>query len=318
MYLMGCSSTAESISSPPAHQLQITYAENQESAGSLYAVDINCLSSIKVCAGEPVLLFQTLTISNTVQEEPKGVLTDYSWSPSGKEIVLVSERDVLIGSISSDATKWVNITNSPDIDEWQPKWSSDGNFIYYIECLDDSSGMCNPKLVRLDRFGKNKLYLLSKQDTSMTSYDISPDGQEIIYTATATEGYEQIYKASLDGTEIRQLTFGDFDNTSPSFSPDGKEIIFVRSNRLEYIDTKPEFDIVLRELETGVEKNLIEEHAGDAYAPVFSPDGEWIAFTIWDSNLTHNVLLLSLDHRSLLQLTKENEGTFPVWRFITK
>ena len=248
----------------------------------MYAVDITCLSNIKICAGEPVLLFRTLTMPNTAQAEPKGLLGDYSWLSSGKEIVLESAGDLLIGSISSDTINWVNITNSPEINEWEPKWSSDGNFIYYIECIDDSNGMCSPKLVRLDRISKNKLYLLSKQEISMTSYDISPNGQEIIFVSSDKEGYDQIYKANLEGTDIQQLTLGEFNNISPFFSPDGKKIVFVRSNRLDYVDTKPEFDIVLKDLETGIEKNLIEKHAGEAFDPIFSPDGKWLVFTIWE------------------------------------
>ncbi|MFT3894073.1 MAG: hypothetical protein QM730_20780 [Anaerolineales bacterium] len=333
IFLTGCSSYIESQevkpTSPPAlaatteNKLlqpiaQLTYIKNQENSGSMYGVDITCLSNVKICAKEPVLLFRTLSMPNASQYEPKGLLTDYSWSPSGKEIVLVSAGDLLIGSFSGDTVKWTNVTKSPDIDELEPEWSSDGNFIYYIECIDNSAGMCSPKLVRTDRLGKNKLYLLSKQDTSMTSFGISSDGQKIIFTATDKEGYEQIYKASQDGADIHQITFGDFDNTSPSFSPDGKELIFVRSSRLEYIDAKPEFEIVLKNLGTGLERNLIEKHAGDASAPIFSPDGKWIIFTIWDDNLMHNIYLLALDQISLFQLTQDNEGAFPAWRFITK
>jgi Tol biopolymer transport system component len=316
VFLAGCSSLAVPLQS--TDQIQITYIENQENSGSLYAADITCLSSVKVCTGEPLLLFQTLTMPNSAQAEPKGLLTDYSWSPTGKEIVLVSAGDLLIGSISRNVKKWLNITNSPQIDEWKPKWSSDGDFIYYIECLRDSSGSCIPKLARIDRLGNNKLYLLSNVNTSIDSYDVSPNDREVIYTSMDKQRYEQVYKANLDGTNIYQLTSGNFNNRSPSFSPNRKEIVFVRSNRLDYKDTKPEFDVVLKDLETGIEKKVIEKHAGDAFTPFFSPDGKWIAFTFLDENLISNIFLTSLDKKDLIQLTQNNEGVLPAWRLITR
>src|SRR5215212_4150938 len=123
VFLASCSSLVVPLQS--TDQIEITYIENQQNSGGLYAVDITCLSSVKVCTGEPLLLFQSLIMPNSAQAEPKGLLTDYSWSPTGKEIVLVSAGDLLIGSISTDVKKWVNITNSPPIDESKPKWSSD-------------------------------------------------------------------------------------------------------------------------------------------------------------------------------------------------
>ena len=316
VFLVGCSSLVVPIQS--TDQLQITYIENQQNSGGLYAVDVTCLSSIKVCTEEPVLLFQTLTMPNSSQAEPKGLLTNYSWSPTGKEIALISAGDLLIGTISTNVKKWVNITNSPHVDEWKPKWSSDGRFIYYIECLRDSSGSCIPKLARLDQLGNNKFYLLSNLNTSIDSYDVSSDDREVIFTSTDKQRYEQVYEANLDGTNIYQLTSGNFNNTSPSYSPNGKEIVFVRSNRLDDKDTKPEFDVVLKDLETGEEKKVIEKHAGDAFTPFFSPDGKWIAFTFIDENLMANIFLISLDKKDLIQLTPKKEGVLPAWRLITR
>ena len=316
VFLAGCSSLVVPLQS--TDQIEITYIENQQNSGSLYAVDITCLSSVKVCTGEPLLLFQTLTMPDSAQAEPKGLLTDYSWSPTGKEIVLVSAGDLVIGFISTNVKKWVNITNSPQIDEWEPKWSSDGDFIYYIECLRDSSGACTPKFARIDRLGNNKLYLLSNLNTSIDNYDLSPDDREVIYTSMDKQGYEQVYKTNLDGINIHQLTLGNFNNTSPSYSSNGKEIVFVRSNRRDYKDAKPEFDVVLKDLETGIEKNVIEKHAGDAFTPFFSPDGKWIAFTFYDENLMPKIFLISPDKKDLIQLTQNNEGVLPAWRLITR
>ena len=65
------------------------------------------------------------------QSQPKGLLTDYSWSPDGNNIALISGKDILIGNIVTQ--EWTNITNSPEyVDEHNPKWSNDGRYIYYF------------------------------------------------------------------------------------------------------------------------------------------------------------------------------------------
>ncbi len=73
------------------------------------------MSANKICFDEPKLLFQSLKVPSNEQNLPKGLLTDYSWSPDGNKIALVSVGDILIGDMNTQ--NWTNITNSPDVDE---------------------------------------------------------------------------------------------------------------------------------------------------------------------------------------------------------
>jgi Tol biopolymer transport system component len=61
-----------------------------------------------------------------------------------------------------------------------------------------------------------------------TQASFSPDGTRISFISTAT-GEAQIYVASADGTNVKQLTSGS-TNAQPTWSPDGRTILF-SSNR---------------------------------------------------------------------------------------
>ena len=53
----------------------------------------------------------------------------------------------------------------------------------------------------------------------------SPDGTRIAFQSNRT-GNSQIYTMKPDGTDVRQLTTGNFFNGTPSWSPDGKQIVY--------------------------------------------------------------------------------------------
>jgi Tol biopolymer transport system component len=214
----------------------------------------------KVCFGGSKLLFATLTMPSSEQNKPKGSLTDYSWSPDGNRIALISTGDILIGDISKQS--WTNITNSLDVDEYQPKWSSDGNSIYYRACPRTiegnygGHGVC--QLYRSDLTGKTELILLNSKSDYYNSYDVSPNGEQVVFTLADDEGYDQIFLSTLDGSNSRQLTMGQINFSTPSFSPDGKKIVFVRFEKLVSADSDLQSDIILKDLEIGEEENLTE------------------------------------------------------------
>jgi Tol biopolymer transport system component len=62
----------------------------------------------------------------------------------------------------------------------------------------------------------------------------SPDGQSVAYVVSTTDvkedkGSSHIWLMNFDGTNDRQITFGQESESSPRFSPDGKYISFTLS-----------------------------------------------------------------------------------------
>jgi Tol biopolymer transport system component len=55
--------------------------------------------------------------------------------------------------------------------------------------------------------------------------EISPDGSDILFTSDR-DGFSQIYLMDPDGSNIKQITDGSFNNYCGTWSPDGKQIAF--------------------------------------------------------------------------------------------
>jgi Tol biopolymer transport system component len=301
----------------PTAKLQLTYIQFKEDKNltEFYATDITCTNADKICFGEPKLLFQSLEASNSDQNLPKGFIADYSWSPDGTKIVLASSRDILIGDMNSQ--EWTNIANTAGADH-APKWSADGKFIYYIACNEDPSGMCTPQLIKYDLASKQKQQLLQAWNKPFSSdYAISPDGQKIIFSISGPLAISDLlYQANWDGTDSYQITSMDVSEIAPSFSLDGLKIAFVRRTIKYFVDSKEESDIIVRDLTSGEEKNLTENFDGLAFSPAFSPNGDWIVFDSFDSNLNVNIFLVSINQKVVIQATYGNNETNPAWRWI--
>jgi dipeptidyl aminopeptidase/acylaminoacyl peptidase len=108
---------------------------------------------------------------------------------------------------------------------------------------------------------------------------ISPDGNEVVYTQVNVNakhtGYESaLWLVATAGGVPRQLTAGPGD-TTPRWSPDGKRIAFVR--RIEK-DGKPQPpQIFVLPMDGGEARQLTAIPKGVG-GPVWSPDGRSIAF----------------------------------------
>lgn len=80
-----------------------------------------------------------------------------------------------------------------------------------------------------------------------------------------------IYTMNIDGSNIKQITFGPYRDQRPAFSPDGNIIAFVSNrkgdNRLWYVDTQKQND---------KPKAILSNIYG--YRPNFSSNGKWLYF----------------------------------------
>lgn len=113
----------------------------------------------------------------------------------------------------------------------------------------------------------------------------SPDGQTLVYTGGRPEepgkpDVYSIYKIALQGGEETRLTRGAMLDDGPEYSPDGKYIYFnsTRSGRMQLWRMKPD-------------GSDLEQITGDNYNnwfPPISPDGKWIAFISFSTDVPAN------------------------------
>jgi dipeptidyl aminopeptidase/acylaminoacyl peptidase len=109
------------------------------------------------------------------------------------------------------------------------------------------------------------------------SHTLSPDGRQVVYAVTTTDGetlarVAHLWVVPADGSAPpRQLTAGDRGESDPAFSPDGRQLAFI-ANR----SGTPQ--VHLMRLDGGEARRLTSVAAGVQGPLRWSPDGTRIAF----------------------------------------
>ncbi|HSN88513.1 MAG TPA: hypothetical protein VL025_17260, partial [Thermoanaerobaculia bacterium] len=122
-----------------------------------------------------------------------------------------------------------------------------------------------------------------QMDFMSPDWDLSPDGQEIVYSANTTDPPYQKLNADLfiqpldkPGAPRNITSANPADDTSPRYSPDGRYIIYGRGRRPE-ID--PDFTRLARyDRKSGDIKGLFEEWDNSPGGWTFTPDGQTVVF----------------------------------------
>jgi len=208
---------------------------------------------------------------------------------------------------------------------FRPTLSSDGKWLVYGTRHDEHTGLVKRELETGDESWL--AYPVQHDDQeSRASRDVlpgmsfTPDNQHVV---TSYGG--KIWKLPIDGGEAIEIPFSvnatielgpelDFDypiEDTPHFeitqirdavpSPDGSMIAFTALN-----------EVYTMELPDGEPEKLVDLNETQAQ-PVWSPDGEWIAFVTWTPE-TGKLYKVRPNGRRLQQLNEE-EGVFqdPVW-----
>ncbi len=196
-----------------------------------------------------------------------------------------------------------------------PDWSPDGKYLSFTASRGDSA---HTQVWVLDRrMGEGQQ--LTDEKWGINGYQWSPGGSKLLLSIRdpdpidtlpahkkpkATPPWEidrlqfkqdrvgyitgdrhtHLHLFDLATKTTTQITSGDYDAGSPTWSPDGTRVAFV-ANRTENPDGNSNTDIwVVDAANTDKGVNLIQitTNPGSDSSPVWSPDGEWIAFLTLD------------------------------------
>lgn len=187
-----------------------------------------------------------------------------TWSPDGKKIAFVSNRNkgyFQIWVMDADGGNPVRLTNG--VRDVKPDWSPDGKKIAYGGILHPKDLDNSPHVIFVtDADGKNERQLI---DESGVSPSWSPDGKRIAFVSGRDSNINQIYVMDADGRHQRRITDDLADKLTPSWSPDGRRIAYASGNGIHVVDSD------------GKNQRKLTNGMGDEH-PTWSPDSDAIAF----------------------------------------
>ena len=191
------------------------------------------------------------------------------WSPNSKRLAFVSNNS---GS-QQIHMRWMNSGETAVISQLQKSpsnlsWSPDGKWLAFTMNVKAST-----KPIAKQR-SKPEGANWAKKPITVTTTQYQYDGQGIVEPA-----YRHVFVVPADGGSARQLTEGNFNHYgSLAWAPDSERIFFsaYRSDDWELVSDEADIyavTVATKELEQ------ITNQPGAERSPVFSPNGQMIAFS---------------------------------------
>lgn len=134
--------------------------------------------------------------------------------------------------------------------------------------------------------------------------EIDRDGRFIVYASTQHRATADIYRKSIDGRTVIQLTDDPADDTMPALSPDGTQIAFASSR-------SGNWDIYVMPVDGGRPIQVTSDSSLECH-PTWSPDGKHIAFSRWSpQSELWELWVTRLDQPGVSKFV--TYGLFPQW-----
>ena len=252
------------------------------------------------------------------------VVAEPAFSPDGASIAYSVTQDV-VEDDAATSDLWIvpwsggapkPLTRTPASSEWQPNYSTDGRWIYF---LGDASGKrgkpadddeAETQLWRMPARG-GRARPLTNVPGGISDYDLSPDGRRAVVVAEVgravgskakspppieTErfffkedgrGYlddrtRQLFIVDLASGKSRQWTSGVRDHWHPVWSPDGKTIAYTAKDQGE-TDRDLNYEVYVQSPDSGEPRRISTSPNADndpdwGARPTWSPDSRRLAW----------------------------------------
>ena len=186
-------------------------------------------------------------------------------SGDGKTIVTVQSKpsyQIWTSTLSETSAAPVQITHGETDGFGGLDWTPDEQIVFITHTGENAELVS----VKADGTGTRRLYTGSEGGRLPESPSMSPDGKTV-YFVSFRSGTPHIWRVNIDGTDLKQVTFGNSADLSPQVSPDGKWLIFS--------SWRSGLPLLWKMPVEGGEPIQVTDKA--TIIGVFSPDGKFIA-----------------------------------------
>jgi tricorn protease len=227
---------------------------------------------------------------------------DVLWPSAGKDAIVFENGGAIwrFDPKSEQATQ-VPIRVTGDFPQTVPTWKNVAGQVESYDLTADAKTIvfgARGEIFRLSGKDKDIQNLSRTPDARELGVTLSPDGKTVAYLSDASGEYEIYTQAVAGGAPKRITRDGGIWRFPPLYSPDGKHIAYAdKQQRLRIVDAA-----------SGNTRDVDSSRRDDITEYTWSPDGQWLAYTLEnDAHLTR-VWLYSLKDGSRTPVTEETSG----------
>lgn len=214
----------------------------------------------------------------------RGAIDSPAWSADGKRIAFTGEGGG-VSVIRADGSGYKHFDAPRNVSVDDPAFSPDGKRVaftgYEVDPASEENEIIDTAVYvgRLDGSGFHRV--AAGSDPSW-----APSGKRIAFVDDGNSACTGIWLMDPDGSARKRVTgrtaaqcrvFGD-GGRAPDFSPNGRRIVYVRSTKKVGNASERNAEVFVVGRQGRGDHQVTHTSSDDANAPVFSPDGRYIAY----------------------------------------
>ncbi len=263
---------------------RVFFVSNRSGAKEIWSMDWDGTNQKQVTS------YKTITTMPSVSSDGSRIAFTSYLNGLPQIVVHSTETNRRLPFFNQQASMNSNLTFAPD-----------GKHVIYSSSISQ-----HPNLYGADLNGGGIKRLTSGRFIDVEAKINPKTGGDVVFIS-GRGGPQQLYRMSIEGTDVERLTSGEGQASNPSWHPNGTHVAFSWTRGYD----PGNFNIFIMDVAT---KNYVQltHGAGRNENPWWGPDGRHIVFA---SNRSGGMQIYTMlaDGTQVKQLTKAGRNEMPVW-----